>query len=80
LTPARRAFDKPIAIACFVDRAPCFPSRTWCISSRTNSPACVDGALPARLSFRARLNVSFSGMFMSSDPDAQCRIHSRKRL
>jgi len=27
LTPARRAFDKPIAIACFVDRAPCFPSR-----------------------------------------------------
>jgi len=28
-TPARRAFDKPIAIACFVDRAPCFPSRTW---------------------------------------------------
>jgi hypothetical protein len=27
LTPARRAFDRPIAIACFVDRAPCFPSR-----------------------------------------------------
>jgi hypothetical protein len=27
-TPARRAFDNPIAIACFVDRAPCFPSRT----------------------------------------------------
>jgi len=27
-TPARRAFDRPIAIACFVDRAPCFPSRT----------------------------------------------------
>jgi hypothetical protein len=26
-TPARRAFDKPIAIACFVDRAPCLPSR-----------------------------------------------------
>ena len=26
-TPARRAFDKPIAIACFVERAPCFPSR-----------------------------------------------------
>jgi len=24
-TPARRAFDNPIAIACFVDRAPCFP-------------------------------------------------------
>ena len=27
-TPARRAFDSPIAIACFVLRAPCFPSRT----------------------------------------------------
>jgi len=38
-TPARRAFDNPIAIACFVDRAPCFPSRMCSISSRTNSPA-----------------------------------------
>jgi len=27
LTPARRAFESPIAMACFVDRAPCFPSR-----------------------------------------------------
>ena len=27
-TPALRAFDSPIAIACFADRAPCFPSRT----------------------------------------------------
>jgi hypothetical protein len=26
-TPARRAFDSPIAIACWVERAPCFPSR-----------------------------------------------------
>jgi len=26
-TPALRAFDSPIAIACFVDRAPCLPSR-----------------------------------------------------
>lgn len=26
-TPARRAFDKPMAIACFADRAPCLPSR-----------------------------------------------------
>ena len=26
-TPARRAFERPMAIACFVDRAPCFPSR-----------------------------------------------------
>jgi hypothetical protein len=27
-TPERRAFERPIAIACFVDRAPCLPSRT----------------------------------------------------
>jgi hypothetical protein len=27
LTPARRAFDKPMAIACSVERAPCLPSR-----------------------------------------------------
>ena len=33
LTPARRAFERPIAIACFVDRAPCFPLRTCSISS-----------------------------------------------
>jgi hypothetical protein len=26
-TPARRAFERPMAIACFVDRAPCLPSR-----------------------------------------------------
>jgi hypothetical protein len=26
-TPARRAFDNPMATACFVDRAPCLPSR-----------------------------------------------------
>jgi len=26
-TPARRAFESPIAMACFVDRAPCLPSR-----------------------------------------------------
>jgi hypothetical protein len=28
-TPDRLAFDSPIAIACFVDRAPCLPSRMW---------------------------------------------------
>jgi hypothetical protein len=26
-TPARRAFESPMAIACFADRAPCLPSR-----------------------------------------------------
>ena len=26
-TPARRALDSPMAMACWVERAPCFPSR-----------------------------------------------------
>jgi hypothetical protein len=26
-TPERRAFERPMAMACFVDRAPCLPSR-----------------------------------------------------
>jgi hypothetical protein len=38
LIPARRALDKPIAINCFVNRAPCAPCRMWSISSLTNSP------------------------------------------
>ena len=38
-TPARRAFQRPIAIACLVERAPCLPSRMCSISSPTNSPA-----------------------------------------
>src|SRR4029453_10717108 len=62
LTPARRAFESPIAIACLVERAPCLPSRTWWISSRTNSPACVEGDLPSSLSRSARSNVSCSGI------------------
>ncbi|PYQ08028.1 MAG: hypothetical protein DMF83_07870 [Acidobacteria bacterium] len=61
-TPARRAFDRPMAIACLVERAPCLPSRIWSISSFTNSPACVDGALPSAASSWALSSVSFSGM------------------
>jgi hypothetical protein len=38
-TPARRALDRPMAIACSGDRAPCSPCRMCSISSRTNSPA-----------------------------------------
>jgi hypothetical protein len=45
--PALRALDRPIAMACFVDRAPRLPSRIWSISSRTNSPACVLWDLPS---------------------------------
>lgn len=64
-TPARRALDSPIAMACFGDRAPCLPSRTCSISSRTYSPACVDGAFPSALSRCARCRVLFSGMAVS---------------
>jgi hypothetical protein len=46
-TPARLALDSPMAMACFAERAPCSPRRTCSISSRTYSPACVDGK-PAR--------------------------------
>jgi len=41
-TPARRALESPMAMACFVERAPCFPARISSISSRTNSPAWVE--------------------------------------
>jgi hypothetical protein len=61
-TPALRALDSPIAIACLGERTPCLPSRTWWISSLTNSPACVLGALPWRASSRARSTVFFSGI------------------
>ena len=58
-TPARLACDSPMAIACSGDRAPCSPRRILRISSRTNSPAWVLGALPARLSLRAFSMVRF---------------------
>jgi len=61
-TPARRALDNPMAIACLAERAPCFPSRICSISSRTNSPAWVDGDFPSRASSRARSIVSCSGI------------------
>ena len=61
-TPARRALDRPMAIACSGDRAPCSPSRMCSISSRTNSPAWVEGDLPSRSSSRARSIVSSSGI------------------
>ncbi len=63
-TPARRAFDSPMAIACCAELAPCFPSRMWWISSRTNLPAWVLGALPPARSLRALLRVSSLGISM----------------
>jgi len=38
-TPALRAFERPMAMACSGERAPCSPCRMCSISSRTNSPA-----------------------------------------
>jgi hypothetical protein len=61
-TPARLALDSPIAMACFVERAPCLPSRMWSISSSTKAPACVDGAFPSRFARRAFSSVFFSGI------------------
>jgi hypothetical protein len=66
-TPARLAFERPMAIACLVERAPCLPSRMCSISSRTNSPACVDGAFPSRASRRARSSVCRSGTVKPPD-------------
>src|ERR1700730_15495423 len=54
--------ESPIAMACLVLAAPCLPSRMWCISSRTNSPAWVLGDLPASLSPLARSITSRSGV------------------
>src|SRR5262249_1503454 len=61
-TPARRALERPIAIACSGDRAPCSPSRICSISSRTNSSAWVLGDLPSRSSSCARSIAPSSGM------------------
>ena len=63
-TPARLALDSPMAITCLAERAPCLPSRTCSISSRTYSPACVEGDLV----FRAGRAVFFSGT-----PTVRCR-------
>src|SRR4029450_2699059 len=79
-TPARRAFDRPIALACFVDCAPCLPSRMCSISSWTNSPACVLGDFPSRASCRARSATSFSGMTSSELTSARGSSIRRARF
>src|SRR4051812_33868771 len=70
-TPARRALDRPMAIACLVERAPCLPLRMSSISSRTNSPATVLLLLPCRALRRARSRVRFSGMGVSFHASVQ---------
>ena len=61
-TPARRALDSPMAIACFGERAPCLPWRMCSISSRTNSPDAVEGLFPAERSRFAFLTVLLLGI------------------
>src|SRR6266568_1900599 len=63
-TPARLALERPMAIACSGDLAPCSPRRILRISSRTNSPAWVVGALPSRLSLGAFSTVLLSGIII----------------
>jgi hypothetical protein len=70
LTPARRASDNPMAMACLVERAPCSPCRILSISSRTNSPAWVEADLPSRLSRRAFAIARLSGMCFSNADSA----------
>jgi hypothetical protein len=49
-------------MACFVFLTPCFPCRIFSTSARTNSPACVLGDFPSRLSSSAFSIVFLSGM------------------
>jgi hypothetical protein len=64
-TPARRALDSPMAIACLVERPPCLPSLTCSISSRTNSPAWVLADLPSRsYLFQPFPEFSFAAFFL----------------
>ena len=65
-TPERRAFERPIAMTCCAERAPCLPSRIWWNSSRMNSPAWVVGAFPSCLSRRARSRTFRLGMIRTS--------------
>jgi hypothetical protein len=61
-TPALRASESPIAMACFVDLAPCSPFRIFSISSCTNSPAWVLADFPSLLSSFAFSIVDLSGI------------------
>jgi hypothetical protein len=63
-TPARLASDKPMAMACFADRAPCLPFLIFFISSCTNSPAWVPGDFPLALSRLAFFIVDLSGIVL----------------
>src|SRR3954447_3252587 len=79
-TPARRALERPMAIACLAERAPCLPFLMSSSSSRTNSPATVLADLPARAFRRARSSVRFSGMGFPSVKLAQLVLRRLQHL
>jgi hypothetical protein len=57
LTPARRAFESPITIACLVERVPaCLRERARFLLSRILQPACSQLALHACLSLRSKVS------------------------
>ena len=63
-TPARRALERPIAIACFVERAPCaLHELSRFLRGQTRPPACW-AAFPSRSSSRAR-SIGFLGIIPS---------------
>jgi len=64
-------------MACCGDRAPCSPRRILRISSRTNSPACVVGAFPARFALWAFSTVRFSGMVVLLAAGSDCAANGR---
>jgi hypothetical protein len=57
LTPARRALDRPIAIACLRDFTGCLPRLACSISFLTNFPARVLGDFARRVDLCVRLPV-----------------------
>jgi Protein of unknown function (DUF3175) len=54
-----------MAIACSVERAPCFPLRMCSISSCTYSPAAVEGLFPSLIARLARVFVFLDGIAIS---------------
>ncbi len=48
LTPARRAFERPMAMACFAGTAPCLPSRMCSISFPSRASRRARSSFPCR--------------------------------
>jgi len=66
-TPARRALDRPNAIACLAERARVYLREYARFLPRTNFSRLGAGDLPSALSSAARSKVSFSGIMAPFD-------------